>query len=139
MIRVREWLPVYLCHFLLAVVFLNRLKKFWLHWLLPVKKKKKVKWIREDMPLKDHLFFIMNILSLHWTLSNIDQYLTGCLWPAWSYQLKGPSKLINFCPVSSDIRSERNHLEKTDQTFSMLECFISKIKMINKQGHPTRI
>ena len=27
--------------------------------------KKKVKWIREDMPLKDHLFFIMNILSLY--------------------------------------------------------------------------
>ena len=45
------------------------------------------------MPLKDHLLFIMNILSLYWTLSNIDQYLTGCLGPAWCHQLKGPSKL----------------------------------------------
>ena len=44
------------------------------------------------------------ILSLYWTLSNICQYLTGGLWPAWCYQLKEPSKLINFCPFIHQIR-----------------------------------
>ena len=44
------------------------------------------------------------ILSLYWTLSNICQYLTGGLWPAWCYQLKEPSKLINFCRFIYQIR-----------------------------------
>ena len=66
MIRVREWLPVYLCHFHLAVVFFKFSKKILVALIASCEKeKKKVKWIREDMPLKDHLFFIMNILSLH--------------------------------------------------------------------------